>query len=311
MRQGIINLLKPAGMTSHDCVYHLRKITGIKRIGHTGTLDPFAIGVLPLCIGKSTRIIDYLDMDKKEYRCEMILGITTDTQDIWGNVLTDKRATMRMPTPSSLSKAFSALNGEIMQSLPMYSSAKISGKRLYEYAREGKVIETGKKPVTIYHLEFIGFNSMTGRVVFDVTCSRGTYVRSICHEVGESLGCGGAMSFLLRTGSGSFNLSDTVTLENLTESWEEHLLPTDFPLGSLGAIRTDEAGAKKFVNGNALKTSEAVLLRHPKKYDNVQHIKHREGLEFAYCVYKEDVFLGVAVYIEYEKKFKADKVFYG
>ena len=226
--QGIINLLKPAGMTSHDGVYFLRKLTGIKKIGHTGTLDPMAAGVLPICIGNATKIIDYLDLDEKEYRCEMILGIETDTYDIWGKVLNDQRYKVSCIDETALTSAFNTFIGEIYQLPPNYSSVRVQGKHLYEYARKGQEVSVKPRPVIIHNLKILRFDGNTGRVMFDIACSKGTYIRSICHEAGKILKCGGAMSFLARISSGSFKIENSVTMEALSEEWSKHLLPMDF-----------------------------------------------------------------------------------
>ena len=157
-REGIINLLKPAGMTSHDAVYFLRRLTGEKRIGHTGTLDPMAVGVLPLCIGNATRIIEYLDADRKSYRCEMLLGIETDTQDIWGEVLCDRRKSAGNLTAEKLKEVLETFQGDIFQIPPRYSSVRINGRHLYEYARKGEEVEIKPRPVQIYNLNLISFH---------------------------------------------------------------------------------------------------------------------------------------------------------
>ncbi len=306
---GIINLLKPAGMTSHDCVYQLRKIIGIKRIGHTGTLDPMATGVLPLCIGSATRVMDYLDMDQKVYRCEMILGLTTDTWDIWGEVAEDKRHTGHKPSLEDIKQVFKQFSGNIFQSPPHYSAVRIQGKRLYEYAREGKEIEAKKRPVVIYGLQIINYDETRGRLSFDLVCSKGTYVRSICHEAGIALGCGGAMSFLLRTGSGDFSLSEAVTIEHLLMDWKRYLLPVDYPLSRLGRINISKARSAWFCNGGYIRAGEAQVIRYPQKDDTRGHMKFRTGLDRAYCVYSDDEFLGVALFCHEEKIFKVDKVF--
>ncbi len=305
---GIINFLKPAGMTSHDCVYYLRKRTGIKRIGHTGTLDPMAAGVLPLCVGNATRIMDYLDLDHKTYRCEMILGVTTDTWDIWGQVLKDCRGRFQLPSWDAVKQVFGAFQGEILQQPPSYSSVRIAGKHLYEYAREGKEVETAKRPVIIHRLEVIEYDKTNGRISFDLECSKGTYVRTVCSEAGEALGCGGTMSFLLRTASGDFRLEDAVPPEHLWESWQDYLLPVDYPLNRFGKLLIPENRAAWFANGGYIRAGEGRVLQHPRKDVASGHIKVRDGLDRAYRVYGGDDFLGVALYQEDTKLYTADKV---
>ncbi|MDD2215986.1 MAG: tRNA pseudouridine(55) synthase TruB [Eubacteriales bacterium] len=307
--EGVINLLKPAGMTSHDVVYFLRKLTKEKRIGHTGTLDPMAVGVLVLCIGSATRIIDYLDLDKKEYRCEILLGVETDTWDIWGNVIRDSRNKIKGITEETIKEAFRPFMGEIFQIPPNYSAVRIGGKRLYEYARVGQEVEVPSRPVIIYDLKFIGFDQRTGRVLFDVTCSKGTYIRSICHQVGLTLGCGGAMSFLARKASGIFQIKDGATIEELMINWQQYLLPMDVPLAQLGKLQIPSDRATWFCNGGSLRKEQATVICHPSFIEISKHIKRRKGLEKAYRVYYEDCFMGVVIYDEERKLFVADKVF--
>lgn len=307
-QHGIVNLLKPAGMTSHDCVYFLRKTSGIKRIGHTGTLDPMAAGVLPLCVGNATRIMDYLDMDHKVYRCEMILGITTDTWDIWGQVTEDRRGRFQKPDLKTIEQVFRPFKGEIFQTPPSYSSVRIAGKHLYEYAREGKEIKAAERPVIIHRLELKEYDNVTGRITFDLQCSKGTYVRSICHEVGNILGCGGAMSFLLRMGSGDFLLEDAVSTEQLEAGWQDYLLPMDYPLSRFGKLDVRDDRAAWFSNGGYIRSGEAEILQHPRKDDISTHIRTRKGLDRIYRVYAKNRFLGLALYDEDKKLYTADKV---
>lgn len=307
-QHGIINLLKPAGMTSHDCVYFLRKTSGIKRIGHTGTLDPMAAGVLPLCVGNATRIMDYLDLDHKVYRCEMILGITTDTWDIWGEVTEDRRGQFLKPDLKTIEQVFRPFIGEIFQTPPSYSSVRIAGKHLYEYAREGKEIKVAERPVIIHRLQLKEYDSSTGRITFDLECSKGTYVRSICHEVGNILGCGGAMSFLLRMGSGDFLLEDVVSPEQLEAGWQDYLLPMDYPLSRFGKLDVSDDRAAWFGNGGYIRTGEAEILQHPRQDDLSTHIRTRKGLDRIYRVYAKNRFLGLALYDENKKLYTADKV---
>lgn len=305
---GIINLLKPAGMTSHDAVAFMRRLTGIKRIGHTGTLDPMAIGVLPICIGNATRIMDYLDMDEKSYRCEMILGITTDTQDIWGSLLEDHRELAQGIKEEQIKNAMEPLLGEIYQIPPLYSSVRVAGKHLYEYARKGEEIEVAKRPVIIKSLKLISYQSASGRVLFDVTCSKGTYVRSLCHEIGQTLGCGASMSFLIRTASGAFTAKDAVTIESLKEGVQPYLLPTDYPLGKLGKLEIASTRVKWFINGGNLRESEVRVVRPNTMESHSGHIRVREGLDQAYIVFGENRFLGVVHRDEAQNRYTVDKV---
>jgi len=308
LQHGIINFLKPAGMTSHDGVYMLRRLIGEKRIGHTGTLDPMAVGVLPLCVGNATRVIDYLDYDEKEYRCELLLGVQTDTWDIWGSLLSDKRGSFEPIEEEKIRTGLASFKGDIFQLPPGYSAIRINGKRLYEYARNGQTVEVEKRPVSIKDIELISYDPDKGRVLFDVRCSKGTYVRSICQELGDILECGAAMSFLARKASGVFRIEHSVSAEELKEGWQEHLLPLDFPLAHLGAIEIPERRVFWFSNGGQLRKDEISIVRTPAAQDTRGHIRVREGLECAYCAYSEGRFLGVMIYNEQEKLFTADKV---
>ena len=154
---GILNLLKPAGMTSHDCVSFLRRITKVRAIGHAGTLDPMAAGVLPLCLGKGTRLVEYMELDGKSYRCEMLFGLETDTLDIWGQTLKDSRAGMKFPSLEEVTAALASFHGEISQYPPLYSAIKVDGRKLYEYARSGKTPDIEPRQVTIEKIELSYF----------------------------------------------------------------------------------------------------------------------------------------------------------
>ncbi len=214
---GFINLLKPAGMTSHDVVSALRRILGIKKIGHTGTLDPMAAGVLPMCIGKATRAAEYLESDRKRYRCELLLGAASDTADVWGRVCLQGCGAAGRLTAQQVSDAILSLKGPQLQYPPMYSAVRKNGKHLYEYAREGITVEVEPRSIVIYDIYPVRIFHEPLRVIFDVECSKGTYIRTICREIGEILGCGAIMTFLVRTRSGAFDIADSVTLEEIIE----------------------------------------------------------------------------------------------
>lgn len=313
-RDGIINLLKPAGMTSHDAVQFLRRLTGIKRIGHTGTLDPMAVGVLPLCIGSATRITEYLDLDYKKYRCEMQLGIETDTQDIWGTAVAgiteDLPTTMKKLgiTKESAEKALKEFQGMIQQFPPKYSAVRVDGKRLYEYARQGLDVEIKSRQVEIKSIDLVEFDEENGRILFDVECSKGTYIRTICVEVGGKLGMGSAMSFLVRTASGSFTLDQTVTIEELkalkledgnldVAAFDRYIFDIDFPLVHFGKAYASKDRGLWFINGGHLALTDVTITELP---------KHKE----MYNIYTENGdFLGVAAYNHDYHKLVAEKVF--
>lgn len=319
IKDGIINLLKPAGMTSHDGVQLLRRLTGVKRIGHTGTLDPMAVGVLPLCIGSAARITEYLDLDHKKYRCEMQLGIETDTQDIWGTVIRDDRGKSSYDTERII-ETLNSFQGVISQYPPAYSAVQVNGRRLYDYARQGEEVEIKPRQVDIKNITVIRIDSEKGKVTFDVECSKGTYIRTICHDAGRILGCGAAMSCLIRTESGAFTIDDSVTIEQLKEgNPADYLLEADFPLVHFGKAVVNEERGKWFVNGGHLRMSEANIITEPEFKDAEAGLNIREEYKKAYNIYMAKygsefegagTFLGVAFYNEEYKKLVADKIFY-
>lgn len=268
--KGIINVLKPPNMTSHDVVYFIRRILSIKKVGHTGTLDPMAAGVLPICVGEATKISSYLLNDKKKYRCEMILGYNTDTQDRWGKIINTRKVNV---TEKDIYKVFDSFKGEIYQIPPMYSALKHKGKKLYELAREGKEVERQPRKITIYELNIIDISE--NRILFDVLCSKGTYVRSLCEDIGNALHCGGHMSFLLRTASGKFTLGDTVTLETLkntsiSQIESKYLFSMDYPLVFMPKVNIKEESKKYLLNGNNLYLKNIASHDHLKQNDVVR-----------------------------------------
>ncbi len=226
--EGIININKPAGMSSHDLVNMVRRLTGVKRIGHTGTLDPQATGVLPVCIGTASRITEYLDLDMKTYLCSMYLGVTSDTQDIWGKDVHDERSRLKIAfsggkkpfDEQDIVNTLKSLSGVTEQVPPKYSAVWVNGRRLYDYARNGQEVEIPKRTIYIDSVEVIDIDMNELKVTFRVTCSKGTYIRSICADVGEKLGCGAAMCELTREASGYFNLGNAVSFEFLKQLCE-------------------------------------------------------------------------------------------
>ncbi len=317
IKDGILNINKPQNMTSHDVVAIARRTLGIKKIGHTGTLDPMATGVLPICIGRSTRIIEYLDMDIKAYRCTMILGMQTDTQDIWGEVL--ERCEVNV-TEQQIRDAFSAFDGVIDQKPPMYSALKVNGKKLYEYAREGKHVDVKSRKIFIKSLdiEAIDLESEEKRVTFRVECSKGTYIRTICQDAGEAMGCFGTLASLDRVESGIFTLDTAITIEELKtmdENWlEAHLIETDEPLHNFGKVVVKEDVADKFLMGWKLPLYLCDVEKAPKYEEEDFYLPIREEFRRSYNVYGmldgKETFLGVAYYDDKYKKLVADKVFY-
>lgn len=219
MINGIINVYKEKGFTSHDVVAKLRGILKQKKIGHTGTLDPDAVGVLPVCLGKGTRLCDMLTDEKKTYAAGLLLGKETDTQDISGTVL--KEESVEQLTEAQVSDTIRSFVGEQMQVPPMYSALKINGQKLYDLARQGKVVERKARPVTFYEINIMEMN--LPHVKIEVTCSKGTYIRTLCHDIGQKLGCGGCMDSLERTKVGRFTIEDSLTLKQIEELRDKEL----------------------------------------------------------------------------------------
>jgi len=224
---GIINIYKPLGLTSHDVVNRVRRALSIKRVGHTGTLDPQASGVLPICVGKATKAADFLASAGKRYKAVLRLGASTDTQDATGRVLEEKEVKV---TPQEIEAVINTFVGELEQEPPMYSAVKIGGKKLYELARAGKEIERVKRKITIFSIDILSIKGTD--IEIDVSCSKGTYIRTLCHDIGQVLGCGGHMAALERTVSGRFDVSGCVTLEKFEEAVrggdaEKYILPLD------------------------------------------------------------------------------------
>lgn len=211
---GIINVYKEKGFTSHDVVAKLRGILHIKKIGHTGTLDPDAVGVLPVCIGKGTKLCDMITDTDKTYEAVMLLGISTDTQDISGNVLSKKDVAVDEKT---LIETVDSFVGEYKQIPPMYSAIKVNGRKLYQLAREGIEIERSPRDVYIRSIHINDMNLQDGEpsVTMTVSCSKGTYIRTLCHDIGEKLGCGACMKSLSRTRVGRFHIDDSYTINQI------------------------------------------------------------------------------------------------
>lgn len=212
---GVLPVNKPTGMTSHDVVAKLRRLLGTKKVGHTGTLDPEVTGVLPICIGKATRLSDFIMEMPKVYQGQMTLGISTATQDFSGEIIEEQK--VKDLTENKIYEVFQTFIGEIQQIPPMYSSIKVKGKKLYELARMGKEIERQPRKVTIYDLKitFIDLDSEYPKIDFNVTCSKGTYVRTLCYDIGQKLGFPAHMSRLTRTKSGPFTIDQSYSLEEI------------------------------------------------------------------------------------------------
>ena len=246
---GFINIYKPQGLTSHDVVAKLRRVTKIRQIGHTGTLDPFAEGVLPVCIGKATRLIEYL-ADGKEYLATVQFGSSTDTYDLEGKTVSksDKKV-----TESDILKLLPAFSGEIMQMPPIYSAIKVKGKKLYEYARKGEEVKIEPRKVFIERIELESFDYGNQRAEILIKCSKGTYIRSIAHDLGQMAGTGGHLVKLVRTRAGNFTIENSVFLDNLSGSADvaanliNPIKMLDYP-----KVSVDEKEHEKIANGVAI-----------------------------------------------------------
>lgn len=248
---GIISVIKPPGMTSHDVVSHIRKQSGIKKVGHTGTLDPGAAGVLPICIGKSTKVVDFLMNDRKTYICELTLGNKTDTYDKYGEFIFDSDKEYSNVTPEMFSSVLNKFKGEITQTPPSYSAIKINGVRAYDLARKGIDIDIPKRRVMIYNISMLKYD--LPRIMLEIECSKGTYIRSICNDIGEELGCGGYMSFLLRSATGAFNISNSYMLFEITRETIENLIVSPAKAIDFKNVYLSEKLEKKVLNGNQVK----------------------------------------------------------
>lgn len=252
---GIICLHKPPGPTSHDQIQALRKILRQKRIGHAGTLDPGAGGVLVIGVGKATRILEYLTLDQKTYLAEAFLGLTTDTQDLSGQILT--RSDPSLITAAMVEKGLKSFLGESLQTPPMFSAVKVGGQKLYEYARKGIAIEREQRQITIQSIELTQFDQKTGRLQFEVTCSKGTYVRTLCHDLGVKLGCGAVMGSLVRIASGGFTLDQAFTLEQIQQQVasgrHDFLISINKALAHLPEVQVPDNLVTAVSSGRALK----------------------------------------------------------
>lgn len=257
---GILNVYKEPGFTSHDVVAKLRGICKQKKIGHTGTLDPEASGVLPVCLGSATKLCDLLTEKDKEYCAVMLLGCETDTQDTTGTVLSEHEVTV---SEEEVRDAVLSFAGPYDQIPPMYSALKVNGQKLCDLARAGKVVERKSRRITIHSIEIEDI--CLPRVTMKVSCSRGTYIRTLCHDIGQKLGCGGAMEKLVRTRSGRFGLEEAYKLSEIQKlsdegRLEEILMPVETVFEGLLAVQAVGAGQKLLENGNPLECRHVKLL---------------------------------------------------
>lgn len=266
---GFLNVNKPKGMTSHDVVDEIRKLVGRKKVGHTGTLDPEATGVLPIAIGKATKVIQFLE-DGKEYRATTRLGITTDTQDITGKVIAKSEGINI--AEEKIRKVFKNFLGKIEQVPPMVSALKVKGKRLYELAREGKEVERAGREIEIYHLNLLEYKPPD--ISFEVSCSKGTYIRTLCHDVGKILGCGACLKDLVRARSGIFTLEESHPLEELRRmpNLERFLISMDKTLVHLPIVRINEKTREFLLHGGPIGTSGIQKLSSPVKKEELVRV---------------------------------------
>ncbi|MGV8980303.1 tRNA pseudouridine(55) synthase TruB [Clostridium sp.] len=273
---GILNIFKPTGMTSFDVVRIIKKITHIKKVGHAGTLDPEASGVLPVCIGKATKAIDYIMGDFKIYETELKLGVITDTYDREGKILRESEVNVGC---EEITQAINSFVGEIKQVPPMYSALKVNGKKLYELARAGIEIEREARPITIYEIEITDIK--IPYVKFRVKCSKGTYIRSLCYDIGEQLKCGGMMWNLQRTATGQFHIEDTINIVDLNEeNINGHIMPIETIFKKNIKVTIEDKFVKFLLNGVIVK-------------DRALACKFEEGN--MYSIYNNDNdFIGIA-----------------
>ena len=254
---GILIINKEKGYTSNDVVQVLRGILHMKKIGHTGTLDPAAEGVLPVCLGKGTKLVSLLTDKDKEYRAVARLGVTTDTEDMTGNIISEKEtAPDEQPSEQEVRSALNSFIGDYDQVPPMYSAKKVDGKKLYELAREGKVIERKPCPVKIFDIKLIRYEFPL--IEFSVHCGKGTYVRSLIRDLGEKLGCGAAMESLVRTGVSGFTLKDAVTLKEAEDlmaagKMDSVIKDVESVFSGLPSLRADSRTERFLKNGNVFR----------------------------------------------------------
>ncbi|MGE5473832.1 MAG: tRNA pseudouridine(55) synthase TruB [Ignavibacteriales bacterium] len=302
---GIINVLKPSGMSSHDVVAYIRKTIGIKKVGHSGTLDPSAVGVLPVFIGKATKAVSYAIEETKSYRTEMKLGVITDTGDKDGKeIAVDdwKKYINEEEYYSNIDSILKSFKGKYAQIPPMYSAIKVNGQKLYNMARQGKEIDRPPREVEINRIEIISCDYNEGLILFDVDCSKGTYIRVLCEDIGKKIGCGAHMSYLIRTQSSKFNIKNSYTLEEIKTAYEKNLLSEIImPVSELFNIYekqviTDKNSLAKLMNGCYIEIKEIGI--------------NNTGNEVV-ALYSEHEFIGLAdIFKENDKTYLKVKKFF-
>ena len=295
--EGFINFLKPPGMTSHDAVGFIRRLFQEKRVGHAGTLDPGAAGVLPIAVGRATRLIEYLDAVGKSYRAEMTLGFATDSGDDTGKVV-ERLDEFTMPDEAQIREVLASFTGEITQVPPAHSAIKINGRRACDLLRAGQQVEIPSRQVQIYELKLLQLQGNTALI--DVKCSKGTYIRSLCADIGSALGIPATMSFLVRTSAGGFSLQHSYSVEELKDLGEKGelesiLLPADKVISHIPAYELAQNRVKAFCNG---------LLTHDRRYQE----KYQPHKDVLLRVYSQGEFLGIGRYSVAQGGILPDKV---
>ena len=285
MSDGILLIDKPEGFTSFDVIAKLRGMSKIRRIGHAGTLDPMATGVLPCLFGTAARLCDIMPCDEKIYQTTVLFGISTDTQDITGKVLSKSDVKI---TREQLESVLPQFRGDIMQTPPMYSAVSVNGKRLYDLAREGVEVERPSRQITVFSLEMLSFDQAAQTAVFEIKCSRGTYIRTIFHDIGELLGCGAALTKLRRTASSGYSETQCITMEEaqkLTDSGEllSRILPVSTAFETLPKLNVGQWQGKMLSNGVPLSLKKLGKLSEEK-----------------YSVWCDGVFLGLGT-VDFEE----------
>ncbi len=260
---GFLNINKPKAMTSFDVIRKIKKIMPRKhKLGHLGTLDPMAEGVLPVAVGQGTKIIPFIEDETKEYIASMVLGASSDTQDAWGEIIYHGQQVKI--GPNQLQEVLAKFRGKSQQIPPMYSAVHHKGQRLYDLARQGLEVEREAREIAIYALELLNIDRAgeLPRLTLRVNCSRGTYIRTLCHDIGQELACGAYLSSLVRTRSGCFKLEETIRLENLfnkQDNLEAALLPLDYPLDNLPMVELEDTEVRSIINGRPLNRTERLV----------------------------------------------------
>ena len=289
---GVICINKPQDFTSFDVVAIMRRAAGTRKIGHGGTLDPMATGVLPLYIGRAAKTADLNPVSDKKYRATFRLGVTTDTEDVWGGVLTEDSKPV---TLDEITEAVKSMQGDIMQTPPMYSAVKVNGKRLYDLARQGIEIERAARPITVYSIELSDYDEQNRTGTLDIHCSKGTYIRTIISDIGKKLGTGAIMTSLCRTMAAGFTLSDCHDIEVLRnmppEDTARLVLPTERVFSCYDEVQLDDRQKKLFMNGMILDCGRMDIsypqgtflrLKHRDVFIGVAKVNEENGLKSVY-----------------------------